>query len=122
VWGLAFEKSTRRYLWVSNETTKKIYKVDIDAPTQIAQQSKVSGLSANEIIIHEVSGIYKIRIPVKRGYTASMEDYKGKTIVSWGGSEDTSFNISKKQLAAGMYVIRVKTENSVFAKKMIVVK
>lgn len=122
VWGLAFEKNTKRYLWVGNETTKKIYKVDIDAPTQITQQLKVPGLSPNEIIIHKVSGIYKIRIPVKGGHTASMEDYKGKTIVSWGGSEDTSFNISEKQLAAGMYVIRVKTSDGMVAKKIAVVK
>jgi len=33
--GLAFEKSDRRYLWVSNMTKKQIYKVDLDGVTAI---------------------------------------------------------------------------------------
>ena len=35
IWGRAYEKGTSRFLWVNNQTDKKIYKIDLDGTTDI---------------------------------------------------------------------------------------
>lgn len=107
IWGLAFEKGTHRYLWVNNQTTKKIYKIDLDQPTPVKKKST----AALEPVKYTVSsGMISIFVPLKGEYTVTIVTVQGQTMKEFHGWDENRFVIPESQLTEGMYVVSVRSD------------
>ncbi len=107
VYGLVFEKSgSDRFLWVSNQKEKKIYKIDLDAPTEKKFNSAESAF-LNSIRIHSTVEGIKIYLPFAGRKEITVTDLQGRTVAS--GVVPSGENWYRKQIssAAGVLIVDV---------------
>jgi hypothetical protein len=120
LWGLAFEKGTGRYLWVNNQTTGKIYKIDLDMATpNISNTNTQYGDNSNidtKITLNSVL----IYIPVNRQYNVVIIDTKGRSIMEFTGAGKKWHTIPKQHITRGTYIIKIQTGNILKSHKLLI--
>ena len=108
IWGLAFEKESKRFLWVNNQITKKIYKIDIEAPTSAEQKSDEALYQVRYTVTPENVSVF---IPLKGTYTVSLVTLQGRTVTTLNGHNANRFTFYNAERAAGIYLISMKSNS-----------
>ena len=122
IWGLAYEKGTSRFLWVSNQTDEKIYKVDLDGTTDIQEEQNLIIDVRDNFKVTITAELIKLFIPFNGNSQITISDIKGRVRFSCTAKGNTLYTMSKQVFAPGMNIIRVKNGRETVVKKFISVK
>lgn len=122
IWGLAYEKGTSRFLWVSNQTDNKIYKVDVDGTTDIQKDQNFIVDFKDNFKVNVTAECIKLFISYSGNSQVTVSDIKGRVCFSFTAKSNTWYTIQKQVFAPGMNIIRVKNYGKTVVKKFISIK
>ncbi len=107
VWGLSFEKSgSDRFLWTNNRKEGKIYKIDLDAPTE-KKYSTAQNQCLNNVTICSTTDGIQIYAPFAGSKTVTITDLQGRTISSFSVPYINQWCRKRVSQASGILIVSI---------------
>jgi len=107
IWGLAFEKNgSDRFLWASNRKDNKIYKIDLDDPTE-NEHSSTNKTGLNTVKICSTPEGIKLFVPCDGNKTVTVTDLQGRTIASFAVKDSNWWYTKKLEISARILIVKI---------------
>ncbi len=113
LWGLAYEKGTSRFLWVSNQTNNRIYKVDFDGTTRMYPNKNRGVNFSDNVKIKDTKEFIALYIPFIRNCQVTVYDIKGKAYTSFTAKGNRWHTIAKS-FSPGIYFLKFTSSEQTF--------